>query len=75
MSASEIFFKFEFKQLTPFESPHPFVQMVSLQLHLITLISRSGAGGKFVLIGKGLPFTLFHPHSRGLILSVVTTHS
>jgi len=28
------------------------VAQLRLQLYLITLISRSGAGGKFVLIGK-----------------------
>jgi hypothetical protein len=33
------------------------MSQLSLQLHLITLISHSGAGDKFVIIGKSFLFT------------------
>ena len=79
MSGSVIFFTFEFEQLTTLQNPHPTVQSKPHISHnyifsvtgkfKVTsyLISHLGAGGKFVLIGKCLPSTFSHPHSRGLI--------
>ena len=81
MSGSVIFFTFEFEQLTTLQYPRPTVQSkphisnnyifsVTVKLRVTSyLISRLGAkgGGGFVLIGKRLPSTFSHPHSRGLI--------
>ena len=81
MSGSVIFFTFEFEQLTTLQNPRPTVQSkphishnyifsVAGKFRVTSyLISHLGAGGKFVLIhlGKRLPSTFSHPHSRGLI--------
>ena len=41
------------------------------QLHLIIFRSSSEAGGKSVSTGISFPSLFFHPHSRGLILSLL----